>query len=46
MLIKTQIVTNKNTQQIHKGYRLDKSITNIKTENLLIFYAWIVQLET
>ena len=36
MLIKTQIVINKNTQQFHKGHRFDQFITNIKIKNLFI----------
>ena len=37
MLIKSQIVINKNTQQFHKGHRLDQFTTNIKIKEIFIF---------
>ena len=37
MLIKTQIVINKNTQQFHMGHRFDQINTNIKIKDLFIF---------
>ena len=37
MLIKTWIVINKNTQQLHKGPRFDQLMTNIEIKNLFIY---------
>ena len=36
MLIKIQIIINKNTQQFHKGHMFDPLITSIKIKNLFI----------
>ena len=38
MLIKTQIVINKNTQQFHMGHRFDQLITNIKIKKTSSFW--------